>query len=156
MPQVIYPSGGGGLTPGSSCSSLAAMLVLGEDVASGDVLRIASSNDPGFTTGTAVRAMALNGHVSDAIGVAASDGLLGDKIKVIFDGYHKISFAAPVPQSSLSKNFYLSSANPGKVTLIPSTNPGDSIVPIGKILFSDGISLEVECVIDIGFVTEIS
>lgn len=153
MPQIIFPAGGGGGHSKSS-STLMTTVVLGESVVAGDVLRVANDLDVPVNPGNALKALAVNGYQSDAIGIAKESGNVGDEIDMILAGAQKLFFSAAPTISDIGKDIFLDTVTPGKITLIAPSVAGFTVIKIGKLLFADGVETELLSKIDIEFICE--
>lgn len=123
-------------------------LIADETIAIGDVLRLATSDDIGFTAGRVLKANATTYEESEIIGIANSSGGQGDSINVVSDGLIGVKFASAPASSSNGQTIFLSTTD-GTATLTVPSGPSNAIAIIGKLVGANGSDTTPNCVIRI-------
>jgi hypothetical protein len=131
-----------------------------ESIEVGTVVRMSSGRDAGLDpnlVGGVLKASATNdSELSfEAVGISLESANAGEDIYVSISGEANVILEHLVTTMDIGRRLYLSSDNPGKVTIYPPAGMNDSVVIVGRLMSVEPNSYMQESTVDIDFVSHI-
>jgi hypothetical protein len=162
MPNSRYLAAGAGISitdngagstveiaaTGSASGNIETSFTADETLAIGDVIRIATSSDVGFTTGRAIKANGSTTDDADVIGIASSAATQGNSVNVVLAGVTGITFSSAPAASSNGQRIYLSTTD-GTASLTAPSGGSTAVCLLGRLKGADGLTTTPDCVLRI-------
>lgn len=162
MPNSRYLAAGAGISitdngagstveiaaTGSASGNIVTTFTADETLAIGDVIRIATSADVGFTTGRAIKANGSTTDDADVIGIASSAATQGNSVNVVLAGVTGVTFSSAPAASSNGQRIYLSTTD-GTASLTAPSGGSTAVCLLGRLKGADGLTTTPDCVLRI-------